>query len=137
MVNVMAKKLISFVLPCFNEEGNVREIAKAIIKLFDDELSNYNYELLFIDNDSKDNTRNIIRELCKEDKNIKAIFNVKNFGQFNSPYYGLLNASGDAVVSIASDFQEPVEVIPKFVKAWEEGYKIAIGVRTTSSENFN
>lgn len=130
------KKLISFVVPCFNEEGNVENIATAIIRLFDKDLSKYNYEILFIDNDSKDNTRNIIRSLCAKDSNIKAIFNVKNFGQFNSPYYGLLNSSGDAVVSIACDFQEPVELIPDFVKAWEEGYKIAIGVRKTSTDNF-
>ncbi len=130
------KKLISFVIPCFNEEGNVLDISNAIIKLFDNELSKYNYEIVFIDNDSKDNTRPIIRELCKNNKNIKAIFNVKNFGQFNSPYYGILNATGDAIVSIACDFQEPVEMIPKFVEAWEAGYKIAIGVRKTSTDNF-
>ncbi len=130
------KKLISFVIPCFNEEGNVENISNAIIKLFDNELSKYNYEIIFIDNDSKDNTRNLIRGLCKENPNIKAIFNVKNFGQFNSPYYGILNANGDAIVSIACDFQEPVEMIPKFVEAWEEGYKIAIGVRKTSTDNF-
>ena len=130
------KKLISFVVPCFNEEGNVENISRAIIKLFDSELSKYDYEILFIDNDSKDNTRNIIRTLCKNNKNIKAIFNVKNFGQFNSPYYGILNASGDAIVSIACDFQEPVELIPEFVNAWEEGYKIAIGVRKKSADNF-
>ena len=126
------KKLISFVIPCFNEEGNVENISNAIIKLFDNELSKYNYEIIFIDNDSKDNTRSLIRGLCKNNSNIKAIFNVKNFGQFNSPYYGILNANGDAIVSIACDFQEPVEMIPKFVEAWEEGYKIAIGVRKTS-----
>ena len=130
------KKLISFVIPCFNEEGNVENISNAIIKLFDNELSQYNYEIIFIDNDSKDNTRKLIRELCKNNSNIKAIFNVKNFGQFNSPYYGILNANGDAIVSIACDFQEPVEMIPKFVEAWEEGYKIAIGVRKTSTDNF-
>lgn len=130
------KKLISFVVPCFNEEGNVENISSAIIKLFDNELSKYDYEIIFIDNDSKDNTRQLIRELCKNNKNIKAIFNVKNFGQFNSPYYGILNANGDAIVSIACDFQEPVEMIPKFVSAWEEGYKIAIGVRKTSTDNF-
>ncbi len=130
------KKLISFVIPCFNEEGNVENISNAIIKLFDNKLSKYNYEIIFIDNDSKDNTRNLIRGLCKENPNIKAIFNVKNFGQFNSPYYGILNANGDAIVSIACDFQEPVEMIPKFVDAWEEGYKIAIGVRKTSTDNF-
>lgn len=129
------KKLISFVVPCFNEEGNVENISSAIIKLFDSELSNYNYEILFIDNDSKDNTRNIIRTLCEKNKNIKAIFNVKNFGQFNSPYYGILNANGNAIVSIACDFQEPVELVPEFVKAWEEGYKIAIGVRKKSADN--
>lgn len=130
------KKLISFVIPCFNEEGNVENISNAIIKLFDNELSKYNYEIIFIDNDSKDNTRKLIRELCKNNSNIKAIFNVKNFGQFNSPYYGILNANGDAIVSIACDFQEPVEMIPKFVEAWGEGYKIAIGVRKTSTDNF-
>ena len=130
------KKLISFVIPCFNEEGNVENISNAIINLFDNELSKYNYEIIFIDNDSKDNTRKLIRELCKNNSNIKAIFNVKNFGQFNSPYYGILNANGDAIVSIACDFQEPVEMIPKFVEAWGEGYKIAIGVRKTSTDNF-
>ncbi|MBP3200796.1 MAG: glycosyltransferase family 2 protein [Lachnospiraceae bacterium] len=129
------KKLISFVIPCFNEEGNVENISKEIIKLFDNDLSNYDYELLFIDNDSKDRTRDIIRSLCSNNKKIKAIFNVKNFGQFNSPYYGILNATGDAIVSIACDFQEPIDMIPKFVKAWEEGYKIAIGVRKTSTDN--
>lgn len=129
------KKLISFVIPCFNEEGNVENISKEIIKLFDNDLSNYDYELLFIDNDSKDRTREIIRSLCSNNKKIKAIFNVKNFGQFNSPYYGILNATGDAIVSIACDFQEPIDMIPKFVKAWEEGYKIAIGVRKTSTDN--
>ncbi len=130
------KKLISIVLPCYNEEGNVEKISEAVINLFKNELINYDYEIVFIDNDSKDRTRELIRNICKKDKKVKAIFNVKNFGQFNSPYYGLLNTSGDAVVSMASDFQDPVEVIPKFVAAWEEGYKIAIGVRKTSTDNF-
>ena len=131
----MEKKLVSVVLPCFNEEGNVKNIAEAIIKEFS-KLPQYNYEIIFIDNDSKDNTRNIIRNMCLENKNIKAIFNVKNFGQFNSPYYALLQANGDCVISMASDFQDPVELIPEYIKAWEDGYKIAIGVRDTSSDNF-
>ena len=131
----MEKKLVSVVLPCFNEEGNVKNIAEAIIKEFS-KLPQYNYEIIFIDNDSKDNTRNIIRNMCLENKNIKAIFNVKNFGQFNSPYYALLQANGDCVISMASDFQDPVELIPEYIKAWEGGYKIAIGVRDTSSDNF-
>ena len=133
---MMKKKLLSIVLPCFNEEGNVKKISDDIIKLFDDKLKNYNYEILFIDNDSKDRTREIIRGICKKNKKVKAIFNVKNFGQFNSPYYGLLHSSGNATILMASDFQDPVEIIPQFVKAWEEGYKIAIGVRTTSTDGF-
>ena len=130
------KKVISVVLPSFNEEGNIEKIYIAVTKLFKSQLKKYDYEIVFIDNDSKDNTRNIIRKICKKDKKAKAIFNAKNFGQFNSPYYGLLNTSGDAVISMASDFQDPVELIPEFVKAWEEGYKIAIGVRKTSTDNF-
>ena len=132
----MDKKLISVVLPCYNEEGNVEKIAEAIIKLFDNELNRYDYEIIFIDNDSKDHTRDILRLMCKKNKNIKAIFNAKNFGQFNSPYYGLLQTRGDAVVSMASDFQDPVEVIPEFIKNWEEGYKIVVAVRETSTDGF-
>ena len=132
----MRRKIISIVLPSFNEEGNIEKIYIEVTKLFKKQLKSYDYEVVFIDNDSKDNTRNIIRKICKKDKKAKAIFNVKNFGQFNSPYYGLLNTKGDASISMASDFQDPVEVIPKFVKAWEEGYKIAIGVRKTSTDNF-
>jgi len=90
---------------------------------------------IFIDNDSKDNTRELIRELCKSDKGIKGIFNAKNFGQFNSPYYGMLQSTGDATVLMAADFQDPVEMIPKYVAAWEEGYKIAIGIKKSSQEN--
>ncbi|MCQ2609959.1 MAG: glycosyltransferase family 2 protein, partial [Lachnospiraceae bacterium] len=110
---------------------------KAVLDVLKKKLSKYDYEIIFIENDSKDKTRDIIRSICKKDKKVKAIFNAKNFGQFNSPYYGLLQTSGDAVISIASDFQDPPELIPDFVAAWEkEGYKIAIGVRETSSDNF-
>ena len=129
------KKTISVVLPSYNEEGNIEQIYIDILKLFKSQLKKYNYEILFIDNDSKDNTRSIIRKICKKDKNAKAIFNAKNFGQFNSPYYGLLNTSGDAVISMASDFQDPVDMLPKFIEAWEKGYKIAVGIRKTSTDN--
>ena len=129
------KKTISVVLPSYNEEGNIFNIYTDIVNLFKQKLKKYDYEIVFIDNDSKDNTRDIIRIICKKDKKAKAIFNVKNFGQFNSPYYGLLNITGDAAISMASDFQDPVELIPEFVKAWEDGYKIAIGVRLTSTDN--
>ena len=126
-------KKISIVVPCFNEEENVVPMADAIREEFKKNLSSYEYEI--IDNDSKDNTRELIRELCKSDKGIKGIFNAKNFGQFNSPYYGMLQSTGDATVLMAADFQDPVEMIPKYVAAWEEGYKIAIGIKKSSQEN--
>ena len=128
-------KKISIVVPCFNEEENVVPMADAIREEFKKNLSSYEYEIIFIDNDSKDNTRELIRELCNSDKGIKGIFNAKNFGQFNSPYYGMLQSTGDATVLMAADFQDPVEMIPKYVKAWEEGYKIAIGIKKSSQEN--
>lgn len=132
----LIKRKISIVLPCYNEEGNVKKITEELVSLFNGELNRYFYEIIFIDNDSKDNTRNIIREICKENKNVKAIFNSRNFGQFNSPYYGLLQMTGDAAILMASDFQDPINVIPEMVKAWEEGYKIAVGVRKTSTDGF-
>lgn len=128
-------KKISVVIPCFNEEENVEAIANAVEGRFHTELRDYDYDIVFIDNDSTDDTRNIIRGLCAMNPRIKAIFNAKNFGQFNSPYYGMLQADGDAVVLLAADFQDPVEMIPKFVAAWEEGFKIAIGIKTSSKEN--
>ena len=128
-------KKISIVVPCFNEEENVVPMADAIREEFKKNLSSYEYEIIFIDNDSKDNTRELIRKLCNSDKGIKGIFNAKNFGQFNSPYYGMLQSTGDATVLMAADFQDPVEMIPKYVKAWEEGYKIAIGIKKSSQEN--
>ena len=129
------KKTISIVIPCYNEEENVIPLANALRTCFREKLQNYHYELLFIDNDSQDKTRENLRALCKEDKGIKAIFNAKNFGQFNSPYYGMLQSTGDATILMAADFQDPVEMIPKFVEAWEEGYRIVIGVKTESNES--
>ena len=99
------------------------------------ELSQYAYEIVFIDNDSSDKTRDYIRELCNEDGRVKAIFNAKNFGQFNSPYYGLCQTTGDCVIGMCCDFQDPVEMIPKFVKEWEAGYKIVCGIKVASKEN--
>lgn len=128
-------KKISVVIPCYNEEANIKKISEDLVNLFEKELSSYTYELIFIDNDSKDKSREIIREICKGNENIKAIFNARNFGQFNSPYYGLLQARGNAVILIAADFQEPISMIPKYIKEWEEGYKIVIGVKKKSKEN--
>ena len=126
---------ISVVVPCYNEQDNVKEMAKALINIFDEKLSIYEREIIFIDNDSTDLTRTYLREICSEYKDIKAIFNAKNFGQFNSPYYGILQTTGDCTVVISCDFQDPVELIPVFVKEWENGYKIVSAIKTASKEN--
>lgn len=131
----MKIKTISVVVPCYNEEENVEPMAQAIREVFARDLSDYRYEIIFIDNDSSDQTRTIIRRLCEEDRNIKGIFNAKNFGQFNSPYYGMLQSSGDCTILIAADFQDPVEMIPRYVLEWEYGYKIVIGIKNSSQEN--
>ena len=115
-------KKISVLVPCFNEEENVEPLSNAIIEQLEN-LKNYDWEILFIDNCSTDNTRKILEGLCAKNKKIKAIFNVKNFGQFNSPYYGLLQTTGDCAISICADFQDPVEMIPKFVKSGKTGIK--------------
>ena len=128
-------KTVSIVVPCYNEEENVEPLAEALRKLFQTSLQGYGYEIIFIDNDSKDRTRDIIRKLGGQDKNIKGIFNAKNFGQFNSPYYAMLQSTGDCTILMAADFQDPVEMIPKYVKEWENGYKIVIGIKKSSKEN--
>ena len=128
-------KKISILIPCYNEEDNVGPMSEAIVNLFEKELTQYNYELLFIDNDSVDNTRPLLREICAKNPHIKAIFNAKNFGQFNSPYHGILQVTGDCVISMVCDFQDPIELIPQYLEAWEEGYKIVIGIKTSSKES--
>lgn len=128
-------KTVSIVVPCYNEEENVGPLSQAIKEIFRSELADYQYELLFIDNDSKDSTRELLRRMCSEDPHIKAIFNAKNFGQFNSPYYGMLQTTGDCTILMAADFQDPVEMIPKYVREWENGYKIVIGIKKSSKEN--
>ena len=128
-------KTISIMVPTYNEEENVELMYQALKDTFKNDLPNYQYEILFIDNKSQDNTRKLIRKICEKDKNVKAIFNTQNFGQFNSPYYGLINTTGECTISVAADFQDPVEMIPKFVKEWENGYKIVIGIKNKSQES--
>lgn len=125
----------SIVIPCYNEEGNVRQICDAVRDVLQKELSAYDYEILFIDNKSKDNTRSIIRKLCEEDPHVKAIFNMQNFGQFNSPYYGMCQTTGDCTILLCADFQDPVELIPTMVHRWEEGHKVVCMVKKSSREN--
>lgn len=128
-------KKVSILIPTYNEADNVQPLSEAILKEFEMSLPEYEYEIVFIDNDSQDNTRKLLREMCDGNPNIKAIFNVKNFGQFNSPYYGLLQTTGDCTILMCADFQDPIKMIPQFVHEWEKGYKIVIGQKTTSKEN--
>lgn len=128
-------KKISIMIPCYNEEENVIPISEAVIHIMESELKEYDYELVFIENCSKDRTRDCLRILCKGNPKIKAIFNAKNFGQFNSPFYGMLQTAGDCTICLCCDFQDPVEMIPKFVREWEQGYKIVTGIKSSSKEN--
>ena len=129
------KKRISVLIPTYNEEENVVPLSEAIVAEFQKNLPQYEYEIVFIDNDSTDATRDKIRMICKKDQQIKAIFNAKNFGQFNSPYYGLMQTTGECVILMCADFQDPIDMIPKFVEEWEAGNKIVIGIKSKSKEN--
>lgn len=128
-------KKISILVPCYNEEENVVPLSEEIVKTLTTKLPQYDYELVFIDNCSKDTTRAKLIMLCGQNKKIKAIFNSKNFGQFNSPYYGITQTTGDCTICMCADFQDPVEMIPRFVEEWEKGYKIVCGIKTASKEN--
>lgn len=128
-------KKISILIPCYNEVENVALMSETVINVLDETLSRYDYELLFIDNCSTDGTREELERICSKNKKIKAILNVTNFGQFNSPFYGMCQTTGDCTISMCCDFQDPVEMIPKFVEEWEKGYKIVSGIKTASKEN--
>ena len=128
-------KKISILIPCYNEVENVGPISEAVVKIMENDLPQYDYELVFIDNCSEDGTREKLEEICKENKKIKAIFNVTNFGQFNSPFYGMCQTTGDCTISMCCDFQDPPELIPRFVEEWEKGYKIVSAIKTNSKEN--
>lgn len=125
--------LISIVSPCFNEEENVEEVYRQVKAVFAD-MPGYRFEHIFIDNSSNDKTVDILKRLAKEDKNLKLIVNSRNFGHIKSPYYGLLQASGDAVILLVSDLQDPPVMIKDFIAKWELGYKVVLGVKTQSKE---
>ncbi len=128
-------KKVSVVVPTYNESGNILPMSEAIKNIFEKELPQYDYELIFIDNFSKDNTRAEITAACQNNHKVKAIFNAKNFGWMRSPFYGVQQSTGDCTVLMCADFQEPPEMIPKFVKEWENGYRIVVGIKTTSKES--
>lgn len=127
-------KKISIMVPCYNEVENIMSMSQTLVDIMEKELSKYDYEILFIDNSSTDGTRKCIEKICYENKKIKAIFNVTNFGQFNSPFYAMCQTTGDCTVCLCCDFQDPPELIPIFVKRWEEGHKIVSGIKSSSKE---
>jgi glycosyltransferase involved in cell wall biosynthesis len=131
--NGLATPYLTIFTPCYNEEENVREVHRQV-KAVMQTLPGYDYEHLFIDNASKDKTVEILRELAAADKHVKVIVNTRNFGQIRSPYHAFLQASGDAAIGCAADLQDPPELIPQFVKKWEEGFKVVIGVKQGSKE---
>lgn len=127
-------KKISMLIPTYNEIENVEPLSEAIIQEFK-KLPQYELEIVFIDNDSKDGTREKLREMCSKNKIIKAIFNAKNFGQNNSPFYGLIQTTGDCAILMCADFQDPIDMIPVLIKEWENGSKIVSAIKTTSKES--
>ena len=122
-------KSISIVVPTYNEEQNIMALYDRVCSLFQKELHNYEMQLLFVDNASLDNSRELIEQLCQKDDRVQAIFNATNFGFSRSSFYGLSQAEGDCAVMLYADMQDPPEVIPEFVKKWEEGYKIVTGIK--------
>jgi polyisoprenyl-phosphate glycosyltransferase len=127
-------KLISIVSPCYNEVEGIEEFHSQVRSVMES-LPGYDYEHIIIDNNSTDGTIPVLRKLAGQDKKVKIIINARNFGQVRSPVHALLQTKGDAVISMASDLQDPPEMIRAFVAKWEEGYKIVIGTKTKSREN--
>jgi glycosyltransferase involved in cell wall biosynthesis len=127
----MQKKLISLFVSTFNEEGNIQEVYDRISSAMLP-LSSYDYEMVFYDNDSQDGTQMLIRGLCERDARVKAIFNSRNYGIPRSTYNALTALSGDAAISLSGDLQTPPEMIPQFIKYWEEGYPVVFGQKTKS-----
>ena len=128
-------KLLSVVTGCYNEEENVRELYERVKRVFTEELPEYDFEMILIDNSSKDKTVAVLREICCEDKRVKVIVNNRNFGHIRYGYHAIFQATGDAIIAMASDLQDPPEMIPQFVRKWEEGYKIALAQKTDSAES--
>ncbi len=129
-------KKISIVSSCFNEEDNIELLYNSVKKQMEPYLDKYDYEQIIVDNCSTDNSAKILRELAAQDNRLKVIFNARNFGHIRSPYWAMINGTGDAIIYMASDLQDPPELIPDFIKKWEEGYKVVLGQKNSSEEFF-
>lgn len=124
---------VSVLTPCFNEAGNVRTLYERVRAVFE-QLPEYTYDHLFIDNASTDETASILRTIAAQDRKVRIIVNTRNFGQLRSPYHALLQCHGDAVIGLAGDLQDPPELIPVFLQRWREGYKVVLGIKQASDE---
>jgi glycosyltransferase involved in cell wall biosynthesis len=127
----MNKKLVSIVTPTYNEIENIDELLRRVRSVVGG-LTNYNFEFLVIDNCSSDGTQERLRELARQDPRLKVILNVRNFGHIRSPYYGILESKGDVTIYLASDLQDPPEMIPEFLREWENGYKLVMAIKPVS-----
>jgi glycosyltransferase involved in cell wall biosynthesis len=130
---MIKNKRITIFSPCYNEETNISALYNRVCKVIDS-LPNYDFEYVFIDNASTDGTLNVLKTIAEKDKRVKIISNTRNFGHVRSPYYGLLQCTGDAVIVIVSDLQDPPEMIPQFIKEWEKGHALVLGIKTKSKE---
>lgn len=133
-MNAEKKKKITIMTPCYNEEAGIEECYVAVKSFFEKELPEYDYEHLFIDNCSLDQTASMLKSFAAKDKHVKVIINSRNFGPNHSPYHAILESTGDAVIPVVADLQTPVKLITDFVRKWEEGYDMVLGIRTGMSE---
>lgn len=127
-------KTLSILIPTYNEEENIALVYSRVVSIMETKLPRLQFEIVFIDNCSQDRSRELIRELCEKDKRVKAIFNARNFGYSRSHFYGLTQMTGDAVMLVHADLQNPPELIPEFVAKWEAGAKVVIGIKKKSTE---
>ena len=128
-------KKISIVTACFNEEENVYKLYTQVKAQFDALKDRYEYEHIFIDNSSTDRTVALLKEIAAEDHNVKIIVNSMNYGHIRSPFHGLCQAYGDAVIMVVADLQDPPELIPQLIEEWENGHRVVVAIKNRSKEN--
>ena len=131
----MAMKTISVTITCWSEEKSVRQMYERLTKIFREQLPQYDYEIIYVDDYSPDNTRSEIRKLCAEDKHVKAVFNARNFGFNRNVFATMQYGLGDATFLIFGDLQDPPEILPQMVDKWEQGHKVVVGQKTKSEES--
>ncbi|MFN9956928.1 MAG: glycosyltransferase, partial [bacterium] len=132
----MSKPLISILTPAYNESENIQQLIIEIsseILIYKDK---YDFEIIVIDNCSTDNTVQLVKEICTTDKQVKLIVNSRNFGHIKSPFYGLLQANGDSVILMASDFQDPIHLIHQHIQNWENGFLMSLAIKNNAEENW-